>query len=131
MRIYIGLDSMGIVTQSPHLITTSWLTTYHLMPHSLRIGIVQATFGSFTKRVNSIALQLGLGVLRFHGIRIGSVLEYRLRGLPLEVVKSMGRWSSNAFAVYLWKRAVILAPYIQNDPVLAPFTWVTLPPVHY
>ena len=85
---------------------------------------------AFTKHLNSIALQLGLGVLRFHGIRIGPVLEYRLRGLPLEeVMKSMGRWSSNAFAVYLWKHAVVLAPYIQNDPVLEPFTWVTLPPV--
>ena len=84
---------------------------------------------AFTKRLNSIALQLGLGVLRFHGIRIGSVLEYLLRGLPLEVVKSMGRWSSDAFAVYLRRHAIVLAPYIQNNPVLEPFTWVTLPPV--
>ena len=87
------------------------------------------TWTAFTKRLNSIALQLGLGVLRFCGIWIGSVLEYLLQGLPLEVVKSMGRWSSNAFAVYLWKHAVVLAPYIQNNPVLEPFTWVTLPPV--
>jgi len=84
---------------------------------------------AFTKHLNTIALQLGLGVLQFHGIWIGSILEYLLQGLPLEVVKSMGHWSSNAFAVYLWKHAIVLAPYIQNNPALEPFTWVTLPPV--
>jgi len=46
------------------------------------------TWTPFTKCLNNIALQLGLGVLWFCGIWIGSVLEYLLWGLPLGMYHS-------------------------------------------
>jgi hypothetical protein len=59
------------------------------------------------------------------------MLEYLLRGVPFDVVKAMGRWSSEAFTIYLWDHATILAPYIQASPVLEPFTRYTIPPIRW
>ena len=50
-----------------------------------------------------------------------------LRGVPFDVVKSMGRWSSDAFLIYLRQHAVIIAPYIQGTPFLEAFTRYTMP----
>lgn len=60
----------------------------------------------------------GLEPLRGHGIRIGSTLEYLLRGVPFDVMKVKGCWSSNAFTLYLRKHVQILAPYIQVAPAV-------------
>jgi hypothetical protein len=45
-----------------------------------------------------------------HSIRIGATLEYLLRGVPFEAMKSIGRWSSDSFSKYLRKHAQILRP---------------------
>ena len=65
-----------------------------------------------------------------HGIRIGSTLEYLLRGIPFDVMKVKGRWASDAFLIYLTKHAQILAPYMQAQPQLhAEFIRLTMPRV--
>ena len=51
-----------------------------------------------------------------HSLRIGATLEYLLRGVPFDVVKQIGRWSSNSFTLYLREHGRILAPYIQEKP---------------
>jgi hypothetical protein len=84
---------------------------------------------TFINRINTIASSQGLPSLKGHGIRIGGTLEYLLRRVPFDVVKLMGRWSSEAFVLYLWKHAVIMAPYLQGSPVLEAFTRYTMPPV--
>lgn len=66
----------------------------------------------FVDRIREVAKDAGLPLLQGHGIRIGGTLEHLLRGLPFEVVKVIGRWSSDVFAGYLRKHAVIVAPYI-------------------
>ncbi|KIJ34375.1 hypothetical protein M422DRAFT_263512 [Sphaerobolus stellatus SS14] len=81
---------------------------------------------SIHQRMEIVAAEEGLPRVHGHGLRIGSVLEYLLRGLSFEQVKSMGRWSSNSFALYLRKHAVVLAPYIQKVPIRQQ---VALPPV--
>ncbi len=53
-----------------------------------------------------------------HSIRIGATLEYLLRGVPFEAMKSIGRWSSDSFSKYLHKHTQILAPYVQANPDL-------------
>ena len=83
----------------------------------------------FLDRLNEIALALGLGPLKGHGLRIGGTLEYLLQGVPFDIVKSLGRWSSEAFVLYLHQHAVIMAPYLQSSPVLETFTRYTMPPV--
>lgn len=87
------------------------------------------TRSAFTNRIREAAKAAQLPTLQEHGIRIGGTLEHLLRGLPFDVVKAIGRWSSNAFSIYLRKHAVIVAPYIQDTPVLEPFTRYAMPPV--
>lgn len=93
-------------------------------------GLRPLTRPEFLKRFQAAATAAGHeNTLQGHGIRIGGVLEYMLRGVPLEVVKTIGRWSSDAFQVYLRLHATILAPYIQSSPVHEPFTRITMPRV--
>lgn len=42
------------------------------------------------------AKDAGLDPLQGHAIRIGATLEYLLRNVPFDVVKTMGRWASDA-----------------------------------
>ena len=71
---------------------------------------------AFIKRLASAARQAGLEPLQGHGIRIGATLFYLLQGVPIEAMKVMGRWSSDAFLSYLRKHAQILTPFIQAHP---------------
>ncbi|KAF9256411.1 hypothetical protein L218DRAFT_881759, partial [Marasmius fiardii PR-910] len=66
--------------------------------------------------------------LQGHVIHIGSTLEYLLRGLSFKVVKQIGQWKSDAFTIYLWKHADIMAPYMQASLHQA-FIAYTLPPL--
>ncbi|KAF8812614.1 hypothetical protein BYT27DRAFT_7086816 [Phlegmacium glaucopus] len=94
------------------------------------LGLRPLTRSEFLRRINAATAQLGIESLKGHGIRIGATLEYLLRGVPFDVVKSIGRWSSEAFLVYLRQHAVIIAPYIQGTPVMDAFTRYTMPPPH-
>ncbi|KAF7315770.1 Reverse transcriptase ribonuclease h [Mycena indigotica] len=88
------------------------------------------TKSAFLKRIHQILKANNLDPLQGHGIRIGSTLFYLLRGVPFEVVKTMGRWQSDAFQLYLRKHAQILAPYIQANPELhAEFIKLSMPPI--
>jgi hypothetical protein len=92
-------------------------------------GMRPLSKAEFLKRMTSAARAANLPNFKGHSLRIGGTLEYLLRGIPFDVVKSMGRWSSEAFTLYLREHAMILAPYIQATPVLEPFTHYTMPPV--
>lgn len=72
----------------------------------------------FLKRLASASKSAGVEPLQGHGIRIGGTLEYLLRGVPFDVVKTMGRWSSDAFTGYLRRHAQVLAPYLQDTPAI-------------
>ncbi|KAL5487503.1 hypothetical protein ACEPAI_5611 [Sanghuangporus weigelae] len=83
----------------------------------------------FLKCLERAAKNAGLKPLHGHSIRIGSTLEYLLRGVPFDVVKAIGRWASDAFSLYLRKHAQILAPYLQAVPeVHDQFVRLTMPP---
>lgn len=51
-----------------------------------------------------------------HAFRIGGTLEYLLRQVPFEVVKSHGRWKGDSFQLYLRKHSQILAPFLPAVP---------------
>ncbi|GBE89617.1 hypothetical protein SCP_1602800 [Sparassis crispa] len=92
-------------------------------------GARPLTRSEFLKLLDAAAAVLGItDSLKGHGIHIGAVLEYLLQGIPFEVVKSIGRWSSEAFRVYLRQHAVVMALYMQSSPILEPFTHYTMPP---
>ncbi|KAJ3513562.1 hypothetical protein NMY22_g15006 [Coprinellus aureogranulatus] len=71
------------------------------------------TKAKFIEVIHNTADLTGLEHLQGHGIRIGSTLEYLLRGVPFDVMKVKGRWASDSFQIYLRKHAQILAPYMQ------------------
>jgi hypothetical protein len=50
--------------------------------------------------------------LQGHKIHIGATLHYLMLGVPMEAMKVMGRWGSDAFLCYLCKHTQILTPYI-------------------
>jgi hypothetical protein len=99
----------------------------HLFAYRHNKGYRPLTKRAFLDRINAIAASIGEDNLKGHGIRIGATLEYLLRGVPFEVVKSLGRWASEAFVLYLRQHAVIMAPYIQNHAILDAFTHYTMP----
>jgi hypothetical protein len=101
----------------------------HLFAYKHERGLRPLTKRAFMDRLNTIAALLGLSHLKGHGIRIGSTLEYLLRGVPFDVMKAMGRWMGEAFLLYLRQHAVIMAPYMQAHPVMDAFTRYTMPPV--
>jgi hypothetical protein len=93
-----------------------------------RTGLRVLTRSAFLKCLQEASDRIGRGDLKGHGVQIGGTLEYLLRGVPFDMVKVMGRWNSDAFMQYLHKHAVIMAPYLQDQPVLEPFMQYALPP---
>lgn len=82
----------------------------------------------FISRLAEAARAAGMDPLQGHGICIGSTLEYLLRNVPFEVVKTKGRWASDAFQSYLRKHAQIMAPYMQAIPAIhEEFVRVSMP----
>jgi hypothetical protein len=92
-------------------------------------GLRPLTRSQFLKRLDMALTTISLPAMQAHGLRIGGTLEYLLRGVPFDIVKSIGRWSSEAFTLYLRQHAIVIAPYLQGTPVLEPFTHYTMPPV--
>ncbi|KIJ59028.1 hypothetical protein HYDPIDRAFT_101507 [Hydnomerulius pinastri MD-312] len=93
-------------------------------------GLRPLTRSKFLKRITTAAQEAGSPELKGHGIRIGGTLLYLLHGVPFDIIKTMGRWSSESFTLYLRQHAMIMAPYLQDSPILEPFTRYTMPPVH-
>src|SRR5271168_821194 len=89
----------------------------HLFAYQHKGRLRPLTKTAFIKRLASAAQKADLEPLQGHGIRIGATLFYLLSGLPIEAMKVMGRWSSDAFLAYLRKHAQILTPLIQASPV--------------
>ena len=81
----------------------------------------------FLDRINTITLLLGEDSPKEHGICIRGMLEFPLWGMPFDVMKSLGCWMSEAFMLYLHQHATIIAPYIQNHPILQEFMHYTMP----
>ena len=102
----------------------------HLFAYRVKHARRPLTKTKFLERVNEAARAAGLEPLQGHGIRIGSTLEYLLRGVPFDVMKAKGRWAGDSFLLYLRKHAIVIAPYIQATPeVQDAFIRYTMPPV--
>ena len=101
----------------------------HLFSYRYGAGHRPLTKSAFLKRISAVTRTLGLLPLQGHSLRIGGTLEYLLRGVPFDVVKSIGRWASDAFTRYLREHAQVLAPYLQaNRAVHDEFVRLTMPP---
>jgi hypothetical protein len=100
----------------------------HLFSWRHPAGLRPLTRRAFLDALQDLSKALQLARFQGHSIRIGATLELLLRGVPFDVVKTIGRWSSEAFLVYLRDHAVVMAPYMQGSPVLEPFLRYTMPP---
>ena len=101
----------------------------HLFEYRAKKARKPLTKTKFLERVNKAARAAGLEPLQGHGIRIGSTLEYLLRGVPFDVMKAKGRWAGDSFLLYLRKHAIVIAPYIQAAPTIHEnFIRYTMPP---
>jgi len=113
-----------------HLRINEPLPTGPLFAYRWKGSYRPLTKTAFLKCIKQAAAGAGLEILQGHGIRIGSTLEYLLRGTPFDVVKVKGRWASDAFTLYLRKHVQILAPYMQAAPeVQENFIRIAMPPV--
>ena len=102
----------------------------HLFTYCHKNGYRPLTKTKFLAELAKATRAAGLEPLQGHGIRISSTLEYLLRGVPFDVMKVKGRWSSDAFVLYLRKHAQILTPYIQAVPAVHDsFIRLTMPTV--
>ena len=102
----------------------------HLFAYRYNTGHRPLTKSKFISELAKATHAAGLEPLQGHGIRIGSTLEYLLRGIPFDVMKVKGCWSSDTFILYLRKHVQILAPYIQAAPAVHDaFTCLMMPAV--
>jgi hypothetical protein len=70
----------------------------------------------FLARCNSIWSSLGLLPVTGHCFRIGGTTELLVRGVPPDVVRMLGRWSSDSFLRY-WRCLDSIAPlYVASLP---------------
>jgi hypothetical protein len=75
----------------------------------------------FLERVNTVWAAHGLARITGHSFRIGGATELLCRGVPPEVVKMAGRWSSDSFLRYWRKPEDILPRHIQDVGASAAF----------
>ncbi|KAI0072239.1 hypothetical protein K474DRAFT_1605519, partial [Panus rudis PR-1116 ss-1] len=101
----------------------------HLFSYLIDGTHVPLSQATFLRRWHEIATASNLDPLTGHCFRIGGTLEYLLRGVPFDVIKTFGRWSSDAFQLYLRQHEKILAPYIQAQPPHAPSPRIQMPKV--
>ncbi|KAG2368454.1 hypothetical protein BDR07DRAFT_1448299 [Suillus spraguei] len=77
-------------------------------------GLRCLTRKNFLARCNSIWASSGLATSSGHSFRIGGTTEFLLAGVPPDVVKALGHWSSNSFFRY-WHSLELLAPlHVEN-----------------
>jgi hypothetical protein len=86
----------------------------HLFSYISVNGISTLTKSRFLRRCNDIWGALGYPRTTGHCFRIGGTTELLIAGIPPEVVKATGRWSSDSFLRY-WRSLDDIAPqYIRH-----------------
>ena len=101
-----------------HLQVNQPTEALHLFAYQAKHMRCPLTKMKFLERIGAATCAAGLETLQGHGIRIRSMLEYLLRGVPFDVMKAKGQWAGNAFQLYLRKHTIVIAPYIQAEPAV-------------
>lgn len=79
-------------------------------------GRLALTRRRFLKRCNDIWVKRGLPVSTGHEFRIGGTTHLLLSGVPPDIVKVLGRWSSDSFLRYWRSLEIIACKYIEGLP---------------
>jgi len=112
----MGRMSSSSLTQTPpvtstlsHLSTSQLPNNLPLFAFSTPSGPRSLTKTSFLARCNQVWSAFGYPRTTGHSFRIGGTTELLTSGIPPDVVKSMGRWSSNSFLRY-WRDLETIVP---------------------
>lgn len=103
-----------IATLMGHLRVNNIPDDAHLFSYMSPHGVTPLTKSLFLRRCNEIWHLLGYPRTTGHCFRIGGTTELLVAGTPPDVVKVMGRWSSDSFLRY-WRSLDDIAPqYIRH-----------------
>ncbi|KAE8227725.1 hypothetical protein CF326_g7368 [Tilletia indica] len=71
---------------------------------------------AFTQRIGAAltAANISSTNLKGHSLRIGGCTEFLLRGVPIDTVRLHGRWTSEAWRLYLREHVELLAPHLMD-----------------
>ncbi|KDN33363.1 hypothetical protein RSAG8_13544, partial [Rhizoctonia solani AG-8 WAC10335] len=93
----------------------------HLFSYQSNDGITRClTREDFLARCNAVWSAAGIIHISGHSFRIGGTHVYLSSGVPSDVVKKMGRWSSDAFLGYWRSLHSIVELHAKNISVTAP-----------
>ena len=106
-RQYVGADPIEALEN--HLRVNKIPQDLPLFSYHTHSGIICLTKKKFLHRCNSIWRNHSLPSITGHSFRIGGTTELLICGVHPDVVKMMGRWSSDAFLSY-WRSLEIVAP---------------------
>ena len=101
-------------TMERHLELNNPAQDFHLFGYQKKGKMVPLTKRAFADCLSVAVTKAELPDLKGHSIRIGSTLEYLLRGVPFNVMKVKGWWNSDAFHEYIQDHVRVLAPYMQD-----------------
>ena len=86
----------------------------HIFSYRTPNGVQSLTKSLFLQRCNAIWTVLGYPRTTGHSFRIGGTTELLVAGIPPDVVRTTGRWSSESFLRY-WRSLEDIAPlHIRN-----------------
>jgi hypothetical protein len=103
-------DSLDPISRvRAHLSTSELPRNLPLLAYSTPSGPRMLTKAAFLARCNQIWAASGYPRTTGHSFRIGGTTELLTSGVPPDVVKTMGRWSSDSFLRY-WRDLETIAP---------------------
>ncbi|KEP45125.1 putative DNA breaking-rejoining enzyme [Rhizoctonia solani 123E] len=95
--------------------TSSIPSTHHLFAYTAHDGLPRClTREDFLNRCNAIWSRAGFSHISGHSFRIGGTHAYLTAGVSSDLVKKMGRWSSDAFLKYWRSLETIVSLHAQN-----------------
>ncbi|KAG1721320.1 hypothetical protein EDD22DRAFT_962545 [Suillus occidentalis] len=97
-----------------HILLNSSPAHLPLFSFAHAAGLRCLTKRRFLTRCNELWQDAGFKPISGHSFRIGGTTELLLSGVPPDVVKALGHWSSDAFLRY-WRSLELLAPlHVEN-----------------
>ncbi|KAE8220332.1 hypothetical protein CF326_g8772, partial [Tilletia indica] len=95
-----------------HIVVNQPAADSHLFGFRGRNRFTPLTRAAFLRRINGILRTAGLSRvnLKGHSLRVGGCTEFMLRGVSVDTVRLHGRWSSEAWRLYLRQHVELLAP---------------------
>ncbi|KAE8180973.1 hypothetical protein CF328_g8986 [Tilletia controversa] len=99
-----------------HLVVNQPPQDGHLFGYRGRNRFTPLTRSKFISRINGILREAGLSRvnLKGHSLRVGGCTEFLLRGVAIDTVRLHGRWSSEAWRLYLRQHVELLAPALMD-----------------